>query len=82
MRAKGIIIVILLCALALSGFACCGGGEAPAQGKIAFSSIRGGNDEIYVMDPDGSNQTNLTNNQASDASPCVCMIPPSTETTR
>jgi len=32
--------------------------------RIAFTSDRNGNDEIYVMDVDGSNQTNLTNNPA------------------
>jgi Tol biopolymer transport system component len=33
------------------------------NGKIAFRSARDGNDsDIYVMDPDGSNLTNLTNN--------------------
>lgn len=34
------------------------------NGKIAFTRLRNGdvNPEIYVMDPDGSHQTNLTNN--------------------
>ena len=35
-------------------------------GKIAFASDRDGNNEIYVMNADGSNQTNLTNNPGSD----------------
>jgi hypothetical protein len=39
----------------------------PGQnGKIAFESIREGNAEIYVMNPNGSNPTNLTKNPASD----------------
>src|SRR5215212_7084034 len=38
-------------------------------GKIAFVSNRDGNDEIYVMNADGSGQTRLTNNPASDRSP-------------
>ncbi len=37
--------------------------------KIAFSSNRDGNDEIYVMNPDGSEQVRLTNNAAADNSP-------------
>ncbi|WP_225990646.1 TolB family protein [Bacillus luti] len=37
--------------------------------KIAFSSNRDGNFEIYVMNPDGSNQTNITNNPADDSEP-------------
>jgi len=34
--------------------------------KIAFASNRDGNEEIYVMNADGSNQRNLTNNAARD----------------
>ena len=37
--------------------------------KITFASARDGNPEIYTMDADGSNQKNLTNNQAYDWSP-------------
>ena len=40
-----------------------------ANGKIAFVTRRDGNSEIYLMDPDGGNQTNLTNNSADDYSP-------------
>jgi WD40-like Beta Propeller Repeat len=42
---------------------------SPDGGKIAFSSNRDGNAEIYLMNADGSNQTRLTNNPASDAQP-------------
>ena len=34
--------------------------------KIAFTSDRDGNFEIYVMDADGSNQKQLTNNNTND----------------
>jgi Tol biopolymer transport system component len=38
--------------------------------KIAFTSDRDGNTDIYVMNAqDGSNQTRLTDNAASDALP-------------
>ncbi|HDR3891062.1 TPA: PD40 domain-containing protein, partial [Bacillus cereus] len=37
--------------------------------KIAFVSNRDANPEIYVMNPDGSNQTRLTNNPAGDFEP-------------
>jgi Tol biopolymer transport system component len=40
-----------------------------ANGKIIFTSDRDGNDEIYVMNTDGSGQTNLTNNPATDSRP-------------
>ena len=38
-------------------------------GKIAFVSNRDGNNEIYVMNVDGSNVTRLTDNTVSDTSP-------------
>lgn len=37
--------------------------------KIAFSSNRNGNWEIYLMNPDGSRQERLTRNSAGDYSP-------------
>ena len=40
-----------------------------ANGKIAFQTNRDGNSEVYAMNPDGSAQTNLTNNSAADVSP-------------
>src|SRR5881409_3615336 len=40
-----------------------------ANGKIAFTSDRDGNQEIYVMNPDGTNQTRLTNNSIVDDHP-------------
>ena len=39
------------------------------NGKIAFTSSRDGNHEIYTMEADGSNQTRLTNNPGYDISP-------------
>ncbi|MFQ5879392.1 MAG: TolB family protein, partial [Dehalococcoidia bacterium] len=36
-------------------------------GRIAFHSNRDGNWEIYVMNPDGSNQTRLTNSAVTEA---------------
>jgi hypothetical protein len=41
-----------------------GGGTGGSQ--IAFYSNRDGNEEIYVMDADGSNPRNLTNHKAAD----------------
>jgi Tol biopolymer transport system component len=40
------------------------------RGKIAFTSYRGGNYDIYIMNAkDGSEQTNLTNDPARDENP-------------
>ena len=38
-------------------------------GRIAFTSSRDGNAEIYVMDADGRNQENLTNHPSGDGNP-------------
>ena len=42
---------------------------SPDGTRIAFRSQRDGNDEIYVMNSDGTCQVNLTNNPADDWSP-------------
>lgn len=45
------------------------GSEASSHvGQIAFGSTRDGNWEIYLMNADGTGQTNLTNNPAQDSS--------------
>ena len=46
-----------------------GGAPQDRKTKIAFHSNRDGNQEIYVMNPDGSRQINLTNNPAKDSNP-------------
>lgn len=40
-----------------------------SNGRIAFSSNRDGNYEIYTMNPDGSNQTRLTNSSGYNNEP-------------
>lgn len=40
--------------------------ELPDGSRVVFCSSRDGNREIYIMDADGGNQTNLSNNTASD----------------
>jgi len=40
-----------------------------AQGQIAFTSNRDGNNEIYVMNADGTGVTRLTDNPADDQAP-------------
>ena len=40
--------------------------KAPTTPKILFTSARDGNREVYMMNPDGSEQVNLTQHPASD----------------
>ena len=59
-----IISGILLCANVSSLFA-----KAPETAKIVFGSNRDGNFEIYIMNPDGSDQINLSQHRAQDFAP-------------
>ena len=43
--------------------------EAPTSAKIAYSSWREGNLDIYVMNPDGSEEVRLTHHLARDGGP-------------
>ena len=43
--------------------------KAPETAKIVFRSGRDGNFEIYTMNPDGSDQKNLTHHRAQDLAP-------------
>ena len=40
--------------------------KAPTTPKILFTSTRDGNHEVYMMNPDGSEQVNLTQHPATD----------------
>jgi len=44
--------------------------KLPAQTKIAFTSGKGRTSDIYIMNADGSEQENLTNNPALNETPC------------
>ena len=52
-----VLLVLMLCSLVLVLPT-----AAAVNGKIAFVSYRDGNSEIYMMNPDGTGQTRLTNN--------------------
>lgn len=54
--------------LTASGTAAASPGSEP-QGKIAYRSNRDGNWEIYVINADGSGETNLTNHPATEFNP-------------
>jgi hypothetical protein len=47
------------------------GGFPGSHGRIVFATNRDGDYEIYSMNPDGSDQTNLTNDPGQDISPRV-----------
>ena len=42
---------------------------SPGGTKIVFASNRDGNEDIYVMNADGTNPVNLTNHPSVDGSP-------------
>ena len=56
-----IMIFVLMCGVVYQVF-----GKAPTTPKILFTSSRDGNYEVYIMNPDGSEQMNLTQHRASD----------------
>ena len=56
-------------ALVIAGASCPGYSPSPLTTKIAFSSERDGNFEIYVMNANGTIPTRLTNNATADAAP-------------
>ena len=60
--------IFCLCCLSL-GQLCSVSAKPPTTEKIVFSSNRNGNFEIYMMNPDGSQQVRLTNHRADDLSP-------------
>jgi hypothetical protein len=79
-----LIIFISLIVMIGIGFSSCtsnkksimiGGGGTAAKYKILFVRDMGGNSNIWVMNADGSGQTNLTNSVAAEGSP---MWPPVT----
>ena len=61
----GYFILAIVVALGVTPLMVC----VDAQARIAFTSNRDGNAEIYVMDADGGNQRRLTKNRHVDASP-------------
>src|SRR5688500_14548945 len=65
MRRLAVVILVSVCA-ALPADALAAPG---ANGRLAFTSNRDGNDEIYTAEPDGGDPRRLTNNVAADADP-------------
>ena len=55
------LLSLMLCVNVCPVFA-----KAPLTPKILFASLRDGNREVYIMNPDGSEQVNLTQHPADD----------------
>ena len=68
MKTMQSLILVLLILLVLNVSASPIFAKAPTTPKILFTSSRDGNGEIYMMNPDGSEQVNLTRHPASDRS--------------
>ena len=66
---KVLIFNYTLCALFMFSHSTVVMAQAPAMPTVAFVSKRDGNAEIYVMNPDGSGQRNLTQHPAEDYDP-------------
>ena len=64
MNFRRIFFVFSLLLLGTGGYVALA--QAPDTAKIAFGSYRDGNGEIYIMNPDGSEQVNLTRDPAED----------------
>lgn len=72
LKALAVLVALALAVNSLAGDVGPANAAFPgANGKIAFMSMRDGNAEIYKMNPDGSNLTNLTENGAIDIEPAV-----------
>lgn len=70
MRTAAILVLASFLALALAGPRETHSAALPgANGLIAFHSDRDGNNEIYVVNPGGGGETNLTNDPAQDIEP-------------
>ena len=59
-----LLILILVCSSISRIWA-----KAPETPKIAFASFREGNRDIYLMNPDGTQQVKITNHRANDSMP-------------
>ena len=66
MRMMKVLVSFLLNMLVLNTNICSVLAAAPTTPKILFTSVRDGNYGVYTMNPDGSEQVNLTDHRAND----------------
>ena len=66
MKTIRLLVFVILNVLILGVSVCPVFATAPTTAKILFTSSRDGNYEVYMMNPDGSEQINLTQHRAND----------------
>ena len=66
MKTIRLFVFAILNMLILDVSVCLVFATAPTTAKILFTSSRDGNYEVYIMNPDGSEQVNLTQHRAND----------------
>ena len=66
MKTTRLLVFAIIAILVLNSGVCPLFAEAPTTPKILFTSSRDGNREIYIMNPDGSEQVRLTQHPAND----------------
>ena len=68
MRNKRVFVLCVLSVVMLYASVCSVLAKAPDTPKIVFASFRDGNVDIYLMNPDGTQQVKITNHPAIDTS--------------
>ena len=66
MKTTRLLTLLILNLLVLNGSICSLFAQAPTTPKILFTSGVDGNYEVFIMNPDGSEQINLTQHRAND----------------
>lgn len=66
MKMMKLLALFLFNILILNASVCPLFAKVPTTPKILFISLRDGNSEVYIMNPDGSEQVNLTQHPAAD----------------
>ena len=67
--ARRLLFLLSTCSLALLYWLCFVSAEAPKTAKIVFWADREGTRDIYLMNPDGSDQIKITHHRAQDFTP-------------
>ena len=66
MKTIRMLVLLVFTVLVLDVGVCPVAAKAPTTPKILFASARDGNRDVYIMNPDGTEQVNLTKHRADD----------------